>query len=166
MDTLEHSYHNQHIYIRHEETNEINCIFRVLDSFPLLTPTVRVHSVFCVPFLARFPCVNKFKHQVIFVGYRECLLFKSFFDSTKTKPKRKKKIEKKRKIYVHQCDSPYPHHAVNIDLMAWLQGPLRTDKACSVKINQIGLGPCKNTVVKEDGRWSGNRTGKIKMTLC
>lgn len=47
--------------------------------------------------------------------------------------------------------------------MAWLQGPLRTDKACSVKINLVGLGPCWDTVFREGGRWSGNRTDKNQM---
>lgn len=33
--------------------------------------------------------------------------------------------------------------------MAWLQGPLRTDKACSMKINLVGLGPCRDIIVKK-----------------
>lgn len=166
MDTLEHFFlsiflnHNQHIYIRHEETNEINCISKFWIPFLFSSPSVGAHSVCCVPFLAWFPCMNnKLKHQVTFAGYRECLLFKSLSYSAK-------KILKN--LCVYQCDSPYPHHAVNdvnIDLMAWLQGPLRTDKACSMKINLVGLGPCWDTIVKEGGRWSGNRTDK-KQTLC
>lgn len=46
---------------------------------------------------------------------------------------------KKSYVCIYQCDSPYPHQAVNdIDLMALLQGPLWNDKAHYVKLNLVG----------------------------
>lgn len=50
----EHFYHNQHIYIRHEETNEINCIFK-----------------FWIPFLFSYP-------QSGFIQYSVCLFWLDF----------------------------------------------------------------------------------------
>lgn len=73
-------------------------------------------------------------------------------------PTAKEKNKNKKGIY--QCDSPYPHHAVNIELMACLQGPLRTDKACSMKINLVRLRPCEDKVA--DGL--GTETKKTKNT--
>lgn len=63
MDTLEHFYHNQHIYIRHEETNEIKIVYLSFGflSFFVAPQKSGVHSVSCVPFLAR---LSLFQQQI------------------------------------------------------------------------------------------------------
>lgn len=56
------------------------------------------------------------------------------------------------------CDSPCPHHAcvnVNIELI-WLRGSLRNE-APPRRQTEAALDLAK-TLVKEGGRWSGNKT--------
>lgn len=109
-----------------------NCIFTFLDSFPFFFPKINASqgslSMVCAYPGSLFP-VSITKWNIKYI----CRLQRTSFCLNHFPWNLKKKKKKKSYVCIYQCDSPYPHQAVNdIDLMALLQGPLWNDKARSM----------------------------------